>query len=156
MTPSVPDSAEDAWLTRSRATLARARLAPQAQTVGRVEHVADGIALISGLPDVRLNELLRFEGNRLGFALTLDADAIGAVLLDDSDAIFAGSRVAGTGQVVEVPVGEGLLGRSSIRSAGLSIATKPCRPPRTCRSSGPLLRSSSAISSRSRSRPAFC
>ncbi len=111
MTPSVPDSAEDAWLTRSRATLARARLAPQAQTVGRVEHVADGIALISGLPDVRLNELLRFEGNRLGFALTLDADAIGAVLLDDSDAIFAGSRVAGTGQVVEVPVGEGLLGR---------------------------------------------
>jgi F-type H+-transporting ATPase subunit alpha len=63
------------------------------------------------LPDVRLNELLRFEGNLLGFALTLDADTIGAVLLDDSDAISAGSRVAGTGQVVEVPVGPGLLGR---------------------------------------------
>jgi F-type H+-transporting ATPase subunit alpha len=111
MTPSMPDSAADAWLARSRATLARMKLAPQAETVGRVEHVADGIALISGLPDVRLNELLRFEGNLLGFALTLDADTIGAVLLDDSDAISAGSRVAGTGQVVEVPVGPGLLGR---------------------------------------------
>jgi len=56
-----------------------------------VEHVSDGIASVSGLPDVRLNELLRFEGGRLGFALTLDADSIGAVLLDDGDAISAGS-----------------------------------------------------------------
>lgn len=111
MTQSVPDPAEDAWLVRSRTTLAHTQLAPQAETVGRVEHVADGIALISGLPDVRLNELLRFEGDRLGFALTLDPDTIGAVLLDDSDAIAAGSRVSSTGQVVEVPVGEGLLGR---------------------------------------------
>ena len=111
MTQAMPDSTEDAWLARSRATLARARLAAHAETVGRVEHVADGIALISGLPDVRLNELLRFEGERLGFALTLDADAIGAVLLDDGDGISAGSRVAGTGQVVEVPVGAGLLSR---------------------------------------------
>jgi F-type H+-transporting ATPase subunit alpha len=111
MTPPMPDSAADTWLARSRATLARMQMAPQAETVGRVEHVADGIALISGLPDVRLNELLHFDGGRLGFALTLDADAIGAVLLDASDAIAAGSRVAGTGQVVEVPVGPGLLGR---------------------------------------------
>ncbi|MFM0136294.1 F0F1 ATP synthase subunit alpha [Caballeronia grimmiae] len=111
MTPPVLDSAADAWLAHSRATLARAQMAPQAETVGRVEHVADGIALISGLPDVRLNEMLRFDGGRLGFALTLDTDAIGAVLLDETDAIVAGSRVAGTGQVVEVPVGRGLLGR---------------------------------------------
>lgn len=99
------------WLASSRAALARAQFSSQAETVGRVEHVADGIASVSGLPDVRLNELLRFEGGRLGFALTLDADAIGAVLLDDGDAISAGSRVTGTGQVVEVPVGPGLLGR---------------------------------------------
>ena len=101
----------DDWLVSSRATLARTQFAPQAETVGRVEHVSDGIASVSGLPDVRLNELLRFEGGRFGFALTLDADAIGAVLLDDGDAISAGSRVTGTGQVVEVPVGPGLLGR---------------------------------------------
>jgi F-type H+-transporting ATPase subunit alpha len=102
---------DDDWLVNSRAALARAQFSAQAETVGRVEHVSDGIASVSGLPDVRLNELLRFEGGRLGFALTLDADAIGAVLLDDGDAISAGSRVTGTGQVVEVPVGPGLLGR---------------------------------------------
>ena len=110
MTPTTPDPADD-WLARSRATLAQTRFSAHAQTVGRVEHVADGIALVSGLPDVRLNELLRFDGDRLGFALTLDADTIAAVLLDNGDAIAAGSRVAGTGQVVEVPVGPGLLGR---------------------------------------------
>jgi F-type H+-transporting ATPase subunit alpha len=99
------------WLAGNRAVLARTQFAAHAETVGRVEHVSDGIASVSGLPQVRLNELLRFEGGRFGFALTLDADAIGAVLLDDGDAITAGSCVTGTGQVVEVPVGPGLLGR---------------------------------------------
>ncbi|ABE35970.1 ATP synthase F1, alpha subunit [Paraburkholderia xenovorans LB400] len=111
MTQTTPDSREDAWLERSRATLAKAQPGARAEAVGRVEHVADGIALVSGLPDVRLNELLRFEGDRFGFALTLDADTIGAVLLDDADAITAGSIVTGTGQVVQVPVGPGLTGR---------------------------------------------
>jgi len=111
MITTPPDLTADTWLARSRATLARAQFTAHGEAVGRVEHVADGIALVSGLPDVRLNELLRFEGNYLGFALTLDADSIGAVLLDGSDAIAAGTRVSGTGQVVEVPVGPGLLGR---------------------------------------------
>ena len=56
-------------------------LAPEAETVGRVERVGDGIALVSGLPEACLNELLRFDGGRMGFALTLDTDTIGAVLL---------------------------------------------------------------------------
>lgn len=107
---TVEDSAAD-WLRRSRERLAQIELSPQAESVGRVEHVADGIAHVSGLPDVRLNELLRFDGDRLGFALTLDADIIDAVLLDEDMAIEAGSRVAGTGEVVRVPVGPGLLGR---------------------------------------------
>src|SRR5271166_900035 len=111
MTQLSPDATTDAWLARSRDVVHRTALAPQAETVGVVEHVADGIALVSGLPEVRLNELLRFDGGRLGFALTLDADAIAAVLLDDSDAIESGSRVTGTGEVVRVPVGPGLLGR---------------------------------------------
>jgi F-type H+-transporting ATPase subunit alpha len=111
MTPTTLDSPADPWLAKNRATLANTPLGAHADAVGRVEHVADGIALVSGLPDVRLNELLRFEGERFGFALTLDADTIGAVLLDDGDAITAGSVVAGTGQVVRVPVGPGLLGR---------------------------------------------
>ena len=107
---TVEDSVAD-WLRRSRERLAQMELSPQVESVGRVEHVADGIAHVSGLPDVRLNELLRFDGDRLGFALTLDADIIDAVLLDEDMAIEAGSRVAGTGEVVRVPVGPGLLGR---------------------------------------------
>lgn len=111
MTRTTLDSPADVWLARNLATLANTPLGAQADAVGRVERVADGIALVSGLPDVRLNELLRFEGERFGFALTLDADTIGAVLLDDGDAITGGSMVTGTGQVVQVPVGPGLLGR---------------------------------------------
>jgi F-type H+/Na+-transporting ATPase subunit alpha len=111
MTQISPDIIGDPWLTRSRETVARISLAPQAESVGRVERVGDGIALVSGLPDVCLNELLRFDGGRMGFALTLDADSISAVLLDHGEAIEAGSGVTGTGEVVRVPVGPGLLGR---------------------------------------------
>ena len=111
MTQTTLNSPPDAWLERSRVALVNAQPGARADAVGRVEHVADGIALVSGLPDVRLNELLHFGGERFGFALTLDEDSIGAVLFDDSDAIAAGSVVTGTGQVVQVPVGPGLLGR---------------------------------------------
>src|SRR5271157_5743015 len=93
---------DDPWLARGRETVARLDLAPQAETVGRVERVGDGIALVSGLPDACLNELLRFGGGQMGFTLTLDVDSIGAVLLDDDEAIEAGSRVTGTGEVVRV------------------------------------------------------
>lgn len=105
------NSAAADWLSSSRAAIDRVTLAAQAQAIGRVEHVADGIARISGLPEVRLDELLIFEGGRTGFALTLDAATIDAVLLDEGAAIEAGSAVTGTGQVVRVPVGHGLLGR---------------------------------------------
>lgn len=99
------------WLSRSREAVAQTKLAPEAEALGVVERVGDGIVLVSGLPEARLNELLRFDGGRLGFALTLDADTIAAVLLDDGETIEAGSRVTRTGEVVRVPVGPGLLGR---------------------------------------------
>src|SRR5574337_319961 len=112
MTPNpTPEIDDAAWLARSRAIVAAESFAPRAQVRGRVEHVADGIAQVSGLPDARLDEVLRFTDGRLGFVLTLDAERIGAVLLDESDAIEAGSPVTGTGEVVRVPVGPGLLGR---------------------------------------------
>src|SRR5260370_7409140 len=72
MTPTLLDTLDDPWLARSRATVARIDLAPEALTVGRVERVGDGIALVSGLPDACLHELLRFHGRRLRFALTLN------------------------------------------------------------------------------------
>ncbi|ANT61610.1 F0F1 ATP synthase subunit alpha [Salipiger sp. CCB-MM3] len=99
------------WLRRGRATLARTELAPEAEPIGRVIAVADGIARVSGLPDAPLGALLHFEGGQAGFAQTLDAREIDAVLFDDVTGIEAGSKVTDTGDVVRVPVGDALLGR---------------------------------------------
>src|SRR5271168_5055295 len=101
----------DAWLAQARTKLGGAALGPQAEQVGRVEEVGDGIALVSGLPDIRLDELLRFDKGQFGFAQMLERERIGCVLLDDVDAIEAGDIVRGTGDVMRVPVGAGLLGR---------------------------------------------
>jgi F-type H+-transporting ATPase subunit alpha len=101
----------DAWLDRAGDTVARVALGPHAQQIGLVAEIGDGIALLSGLPDVRLNELLRFERGQFGFAQVLERDRIGCVLLDDADGVQAGDTVRGTGDVVQVPVGPALLGR---------------------------------------------
>lgn len=108
--PNHQHNADD-WLARSRAALDRVRLGAEAGEVGRVEQVGDGIAQVSGLPGARLNELLRFDDAGFGFVLTLDAERIGVVLLDEASTIAAGSRVYGTGEVLQVPVGPELLGR---------------------------------------------
>jgi F-type H+-transporting ATPase subunit alpha len=102
----------DAWLKDARERVSAAPLAPRADEVGRVESVADGIAIVSGLRDVRLDELVHFEHGQTGYALTLDRDALGCVLLDDIDSVEAGHQVRGTGEVVRVPVGASLLGRT--------------------------------------------
>ncbi len=104
-----PPSAD--WLETGRAALARAQIEPDAQSVGRVLSVADGIARISGLPDASLGALLRFEGGQTGFAQALDVDEIDAVLFDDVEGVQAGQVVTDTGDVVRVPVGDALLGR---------------------------------------------
>ena len=83
----------------------------EARTVGRVVEVGDGIARISGLPDCAVNELLEFEDGTKGLALNLEEEAIGAVVLGDSDRIEEGQTVKATGQILSVPVGEGVLGR---------------------------------------------
>jgi F-type H+-transporting ATPase subunit alpha len=108
---STPDVQADDWLQRARATVDAAALGARAEQIGRVEEVGDGIALVSGLPDVRLDELLSFGEGRFGFAQTLESDRIGCVLLDDVDAVQAGDAVRGTGDVVRTPVGPALLGR---------------------------------------------
>ena len=99
------------WLPQARGTVERYRPQTQLEQIGRVERLGDGIAAVSGLPDVRLDELLRFEGGTLGFAAELRPDQIGCVLLGSDDRLAAGGRVQATGEVLEVPVGEGLLGR---------------------------------------------
>ena len=99
------------WLERHRATVARSRLAPQAEAVGRVVQVADGIARVSGLPDAVLGALLRFESGAFGFTHGLGATEIDVVILDESSAVAARQKVTDTGEVLRVPVGDALLGR---------------------------------------------
>ncbi len=110
MAASPPDSLQH-WLKQARERVRAVPLGADSAEVGRVETVADGIAAVSGLPSVRLNELLHFERGHVGFALTLEVDSLGCVLLDEVAGIEAGDRVYGTGEVVRVPVGEALLGR---------------------------------------------
>ena len=109
MTASSIDGAD--WLAAEREALARVDLKPEAQSVGRVEEIADGVARVSGLPEARLGELLRFEGGRMGYALSLEREAINAAIFDEAEAIGVGSLVSATGEVARVPVGPGLLGR---------------------------------------------
>jgi len=80
-------------------------------TVGRVVEVGDGIARVSGLPDAAVNELLEFESGVVGLALNLDERSIGAVVLGEVDTIEEGQAVRATGQILSVPVGDGVLGR---------------------------------------------
>jgi F-type H+-transporting ATPase subunit alpha len=110
MTPDTAPPA-DVWLTGARASLAAVELGPKAEEIGRVEEIGDGIALVSGLPSVQLDELLSFGGSRFGFAQVLHRDRLGCVLLDGVDTVRAGDEVHRTGDVVRVPVGSALLGR---------------------------------------------
>ena len=104
-----PDKVD--WLAAAQDVVRHATPGPRAEHRGRVEEIGDGVAMISGLRNVRLDEVLRFEGGQVGFARVLDPELIGCVLLDAAINIKAGDAVAGTGEVVNVPVGEALLGR---------------------------------------------
>lgn len=99
------------WLDRAAEQIDAAAIGPAIEELGRVHAVGDGIAMISGLPSARLDEVLRFERGQLGFVQTLDRDLIGCVVLDDAGAIQAGDRVRGTGEVIRTAVGPTLLGR---------------------------------------------
>ncbi|MDP7587319.1 MAG: F0F1 ATP synthase subunit alpha [SAR202 cluster bacterium] len=79
--------------------------------VGTVVQVGDGVASIQGLQGVRSNELLDFGGDVLGLALNLESDIVGAAILGDPNAVKEGQRVRSTGRIIEVPVGDALIGR---------------------------------------------
>jgi len=81
------------------------------KTVGRVLEVGDGIARVGGLPDAAVNEMLRFADGTIGLALNLDEASIGAVVLGNVDHIEEGQAVESTGEILSVPVGDGVLGR---------------------------------------------
>ena len=79
--------------------------------MGTVVEVGDGIARVQGLAGCRYTELLQLPGDIMGIALNLEEDSVGVVLLGDDSHIKEGDEVRSTGRIVEVPVGDGLLGR---------------------------------------------
>ena len=82
-----------------------------AQSVGSVKQVGDGVAIVSGLHGVMVDELVLFPDGTYGLALDLGQDYVGCVLLGTDEDIHADDIVRGTKQVIDVPVGEPLLGR---------------------------------------------
>ena len=87
----------------------RAELAPR--EIGIITSVATGVARVSGLPGVGFEELLKFPGGIYGIAFNVDEEGVGAVLLGDYWHLQAGDEVERCGHVVDVPVGESLIGR---------------------------------------------
>ncbi|MFA5755519.1 MAG: alternate F1F0 ATPase, F1 subunit alpha [Smithellaceae bacterium] len=79
--------------------------------IGTVQFVGRDIARVSGLPHIRAEELVRFSGNYMGLVFNIDPKEIGVILLDPSENIQVGSEVQRTKRVLDVPVGDGLLGR---------------------------------------------
>ncbi|MDP3072270.1 MAG: F0F1 ATP synthase subunit alpha, partial [Opitutaceae bacterium] len=100
---------------RAFADLSRTReqFTPQLtpREVGTIINVSTGIARVSGLPSVGSEELLKFPGGVFGIAFNLDEEEIGVVLLGDYSQLHAGDEVEPTGRVMDVAVGDGLLGR---------------------------------------------
>lgn len=84
---------------------------PKVYEYGRVRTCGDGIVRVDGLSGSRYGELLEFEGDVYGMAMDLDIQGVGAVLLNGVNEVRTATPVRGTGRVVEVPVGDALLGR---------------------------------------------
>lgn len=83
----------------------------EVRTEGTILSIKDGIVRIHGLGDVMSGEMIEFPGNSYGLALNLERDSVGAVVLGDYEHLSEGMKVRCTGRILEVPIGEALLGR---------------------------------------------
>lgn len=101
---------EDTLETLRRvSSVRRTKLIPE--EYGEIVYVGHGVARVAGLPGVRSEELVRFPGDLLGVAFNLDPEEVGIILLDEGPGLKAGAEVRRTHRVLDVPVGEALLGR---------------------------------------------
>ena len=89
----------------------KVKLAAEARNEGSITSVADGIVRIHGLVDVMAGEMIELPGDTYALALNLERDSVGAVVLGDYEHLREGNTVKTTGRILEVPVGEALLGR---------------------------------------------
>ncbi len=85
--------------------------ATESRNTGTIVSLQDGIVRIHGLSDALQGEMLEFQGNTFGLALNLERDSVGAVVLGPYQHLAEGQTVKTTGRILEVPVGEALLGR---------------------------------------------
>jgi F-type H+-transporting ATPase subunit alpha len=95
----------------------------KAEKVGHVLEVFDGIAKVSGLGDIKSSEMVTFAHGEIGVALNLEEDTIGVIILDDFTKIKEGDEVKATGRILEVPVGDAIIGRV-VNALGLPIDGK--------------------------------
>jgi F-type H+/Na+-transporting ATPase subunit alpha len=109
--PGILQTALDAAFNRLRQ--ARESFTPQLipREVGVITNISTGIATVSGLPGVGFEELVRFPNDLLGIAFNVDEEDIGVILLGEYQDLEAGDEVTRTGRVMDVAVGEALLGR---------------------------------------------
>ena len=101
----------DGMFAKAGETLSAHDAALKLVETGYVRYVGKGVVKITGLRGVKSDELILFPGEKYGIAFSLEADEVSAVMLDRSEDISAGMEVKRTGRVVDVPVGENLLGR---------------------------------------------
>ncbi len=114
LTSQLLAASSPAWTWRfatcnERASPIRRKLVPR--EVGTITSVSTGIATVSGLPGAGFEELIEFPGDLQGIVFNLDADEIGVVLLGDYAHLQAGDEVTRSGRVMDIGVGESLLGR---------------------------------------------
>lgn len=86
-------------------------LAIKAEKVGKVIEVFDGIAKVSGLSDIKSSEMVTFSNGETGVALNLEEDTVGVIILGDFSKIKEGDEVKATGKILEIPVGDTIVGR---------------------------------------------
>ncbi len=79
--------------------------------MGTVVEAGDGIARVTGLSDVRSQELVQFDNGVLGTAFNLEKDSVGIIIMGDYEGITEGMQVRATGRITSIPVGDGLIGR---------------------------------------------
>jgi F-type H+-transporting ATPase subunit alpha len=102
---------DDQFSTVIKAKIAKYENSYSVSEQGRVISIGDGIANVTGLDNVMLNELVEFENGSFGMALNLEADFVGVVMLGEFENITENSVVKRTKHVISVPVGDKLLGR---------------------------------------------
>jgi F-type H+-transporting ATPase subunit alpha len=98
-------------LREIEAQITGAKVSAAKQNVGVIREIGDGVAKVEGLADAMLNEMLDLGHGITGLALDLDETEVGVIILGDYTQLEEGGKVSGTGKLLQVPVGKGLLGR---------------------------------------------